>query len=86
MTTIQIIEKLVELQEARIASGDVDQRCCELILDLSTTYITEQAALSKTLDWLVRDTQTRFDRDQGMPNGKGSYSPELKIAITLLNR
>ena len=86
MTTIQIIEKLVELQEARRAAGKIfDERCCDLILELSLTYVKEQAILQRSFGWLVREVKARCDKEQGVPTGKGSYSPELKIALKLLN-
>jgi len=85
MKCVQIIEKLVELQEARRSTGkNFDERCCELVLDLSITYIEEQAKLVKTLSWMIRDCQHRFDKEQGVKFGEGSYSPELRMAMKLL--
>ena len=85
MNCIQTIEKLIEWQETQIAMDkQIDKKLCELIINLSQTYIKEQASLITILSWLVKDTRARFDKEQGVKTGKGSYSQKLKKAMAII--
>lgn len=86
MTVVKLLESLIELHEARKAEGTIDEKAAELTIMTVEAYTQEMFVLLKTLKWLTKDAQARFDREQGVGPGEGSYSKELTEALAIIGK
>lgn len=85
MTTVQILEKLVELQEARFAAGiGHDGEAAQLVIDAVESHTSETERIFRTLRWMTIDMQQKIDDEQECESGQGHYSSELTEALNLI--